>query len=182
MNLWNKNLLIGIGIGLLLSFLVVSVSLTPKYIEKEARQLGMIYPKELKAQTKKTSSQAEVKKSAYQASDKGQAAQPDSNNQADTSNNQADTGGQTNQSKPVSTSDNQPKPATSQAAINVVIPSGAASSEIAQLLADKGVIKDTKSFLARVSERRVSSKFHSGSYSFVAGEDINSVINKLVKG
>ncbi|CAM4258520.1 hypothetical protein [Paenibacillus typhae] len=75
-------------------------------------------------------------------------------------------------------------PASPQAAaagvIAVRIPAGSTLTQTAQLLANAGVISDQAGFLETAIGRKINTKIQSGSYNFIKGESVNSIIEKLI--
>lgn len=66
--------------------------------------------------------------------------------------------------------------------IDVVIPAGATTDEIAGILVDDGVIGSANSFVNRVKELDQASKLQSGTYVLVGGDDIDNIINIIATG
>ncbi|OKP83813.1 hypothetical protein [Paenibacillus sp. P32E] len=86
--------------------------------------------------------------------------------------------------KPKVTSSTVNTPATPAPAvagtISVKIPTGITLSETADLLAEAGVIDDKAEFLKSANNRKANTKIQYGGYSFIKGEGINSIIDKLI--
>lgn len=70
--------------------------------------------------------------------------------------------------------------AAANGAITVQIPTGITLYETADLLAEAGVVKDKNKFLQVANSRKVNKIIKYGSYSFNNGENINSIIDKLI--
>jgi UPF0755 protein len=66
--------------------------------------------------------------------------------------------------------------------VTVTIAEGTGGSEIAQMLADDGVISDASTFLSAAQKQNVDSEFKPGTYSFVTGSDVQNVIDRLIAG
>lgn len=66
--------------------------------------------------------------------------------------------------------------------IEVVIPAGATTNDIAVLLVDKGVIASSKAFVNRVQDLGQASKLQSGSYLLVGGSSLDDIIKILATG
>ncbi|AIQ47833.1 hypothetical protein R70723_19465 [Paenibacillus sp. FSL R7-0273] len=64
--------------------------------------------------------------------------------------------------------------------IAVRIPSGSTLTQTAQLLAKAGIISDQAGFLETAIDRKINTKIQSGSYNFIKGESVNSIIEKLI--
>lgn len=64
--------------------------------------------------------------------------------------------------------------------ISVRIPTGINLAQTADVLAEAGVIQDKDKFLQAANSRKVNKIIQYGSYSFVKGESINSIIDKLI--
>lgn len=77
-------------------------------------------------------------------------------------------------SRPTTTVDLSPR--------QVVIPAGASADKIASLLEAEGVIPSAKAFLTEVRARGVETALKPGTYEFVRGEPLESILNKLTKG
>lgn len=74
------------------------------------------------------------------------------------------------------------KPSEPPAAVPVTvrIPNGVTLNGTADLLAKAGVVKDKNAFLKSAKERKINTKIQSGTFSFEKGEDIDTVIQKLI--
>ena len=66
--------------------------------------------------------------------------------------------------------------------VNVTVPSGAGTSEIAALLYDNGVIASKSEFLSMVRKLNAELSLQSGSYTFTAGDDMSNIVNLLSSG
>lgn len=69
-----------------------------------------------------------------------------------------------------------------QADVQVVVPEGAAASEVADVLQNAGAIPSASDFLARAKELGVDARFQAGTYSFAAGMTLDDVINAVATG
>jgi UPF0755 protein len=67
-------------------------------------------------------------------------------------------------------------------AVEVFIPEGSTTKEIAVILKDKGVIADTKSFIDAVTERGVASQLQPGTYNLTTLMDVDDLIDVLILG
>jgi cell division protein YceG involved in septum cleavage len=65
--------------------------------------------------------------------------------------------------------------------INVVIPEGALCPKIADILLQKGVIKDKKEFLAKASELKLDTKLKSGEYQLSPSSSLEDILKTLSK-
>ncbi|RAR43365.1 endolytic transglycosylase MltG [Paenibacillus sp. MDMC362] len=84
------------------------------------------------------------------------------------------------QESPRVTNPEQPKtPAKAEAHIKVNIPSGNNLSDVANSLMDAGVIDNKQAFINKATENKINTKILSGTYSFTAGENYNSIITKI---
>lgn len=66
--------------------------------------------------------------------------------------------------------------------IDVVIPAGSTTDQIAGILVDDGVIGSAGAFVDRVKELDQASKLQSGTYVLVGGSDIDDIIKVLTTG
>ena len=64
----------------------------------------------------------------------------------------------------------------------VEIPKNTSSYEVAQLLKEKGIIKNTRLFLKVLTRNKIDKKIRAGIYEFSGRPYINDVIDKLIKG
>lgn len=64
---------------------------------------------------------------------------------------------------------------------NIVIPQGASSERIADLLVAQGLIKDKAAFLERAHQMGVESKFRAGTFNLSLGLTPEELIHRLVK-
>jgi cytoskeletal protein RodZ len=69
---------------------------------------------------------------------------------------------------------------TANTAVSVRIPDGSTLTETANILEKAGAIKDKELFLKAAKKRKINTIIRSGSYSFTKGEDIDSVIEKII--
>ena len=65
--------------------------------------------------------------------------------------------------------------------LNFVIPQGASSERIADLLVAQGLIKDKVAFLEKAHQMGVESKFRAGTFNLSRGLTPKELINRLVK-
>lgn len=70
---------------------------------------------------------------------------------------------------------------TQNGVISVDIPNGSTLNETATILADLGVIKDKNLFLRTAMDRKINKIIRYGKYSFDEGEEIDSIIDKLIR-
>lgn len=95
--------------------------------------------------------------------------------------------------KPVEDSVGKPKDATNptpkapdkpevktDAVISLRIPDGSTLTDTANILSKNGVVKDKDIFLKEANKRKINKKIQTGSYSFIKGESIDSIIEKLI--
>ncbi len=75
----------------------------------------------------------------------------------------------------------QGETSNSQFERNFVIPEGASSERIADLLVTQGLIKDKAKFLEVAHKMGVESKFRAGTFSLSLGLTIEELINRLLK-
>lgn len=66
--------------------------------------------------------------------------------------------------------------------IDVVIPAGSTTDQIADILVDDGVISSSNAFVERVKELDQASKLQSGTYVLVGGDDLDNIINIIATG
>lgn len=66
--------------------------------------------------------------------------------------------------------------------VTVYIPEGSGGTAIAAILLDAGVIDDEEAFYAEVSRQEADSSMKSGTYDFLTGADVSSVVSRLVLG
>ncbi|MCI7439419.1 MAG: endolytic transglycosylase MltG [Coriobacteriaceae bacterium] len=66
--------------------------------------------------------------------------------------------------------------------VEVVVPDGSSTSNIASILRDAGVISDASSFIQEVQRQNAEQKLKSGTYSLLTGSSVANVINQLVAG
>lgn len=69
-----------------------------------------------------------------------------------------------------------------ESSVPVVIPSGATTDQIGELLERKNVIKSKKAFYWYVRLSRQNESFQAGSYLIKPGDDVESIVDKIVKG
>ena len=70
---------------------------------------------------------------------------------------------------------------SSSQTINVVIPEGTLCPKIADILLQKGVIKDKKEFLAKASELKLDTKLKSGEYQLSPSSSLENILKTLSK-
>lgn len=75
-----------------------------------------------------------------------------------------------------------PEPSTVDNKVALVIPSGSSSEKIAHILADSQVIDSVEDFSRMCRALKVERKFIAGKYTFNKGENLSSIIAKLIKG
>jgi UPF0755 protein len=66
--------------------------------------------------------------------------------------------------------------------VTVTIPDGSLGSDIAKILYDAGVIANQQEFIRTVHSLGAESSMKSGSFHFVAGEDLEDIIRQLSEG
>jgi UPF0755 protein len=66
--------------------------------------------------------------------------------------------------------------------VQVTIPEGSSASQVAQALYDAGVISSTDDFLTQVHRQNLESSLKSGTYSFVTGSDVSTLLSLLTSG
>lgn len=69
-----------------------------------------------------------------------------------------------------------------ESSVPVVVPSGATTDQIGELLERKNVIKSKNAFYWYVRLSRQNESFQAGSYLIKPGDDVESIVNKIVKG
>ena len=68
------------------------------------------------------------------------------------------------------------------AEIEVVIPAGSSTDQIASILVDDGVIASANAFTNRVKQLNQVSSLQSGSYLMIGGDDLDNIIKMLASG
>ena len=68
------------------------------------------------------------------------------------------------------------------AEIEVVIPAGSSTDQIASILVDDGVIASANAFTNRVKQLNQASSLQSGSYLMIGGDDLDNIIKMLASG
>ena len=66
--------------------------------------------------------------------------------------------------------------------VTITIPDGSGAGQIAQILAENGLIADQSEFLSQVRRTEAESALKSGSYRIVAGSDATAIIELLTSG
>jgi UPF0755 protein len=66
--------------------------------------------------------------------------------------------------------------------VEIVIPSGASASDVAQILADEGVVANRTTFLARLRLNGEGSSFRAGKYRMLTGSSYDTIVQKLNAG
>lgn len=64
----------------------------------------------------------------------------------------------------------------------VVIPAGATAADVATILANKGVVANRTTFLARVKVNGDGARFQAGTYRLLTGSSYDAVVRKLSQG
>lgn len=65
--------------------------------------------------------------------------------------------------------------------IQYVIPGGSNLSDVASGLQKAGVIEDKQAFIDEATAQKINKFIQKGTYTFTAGEDMNSIIQKITK-
>lgn len=157
-----KNIMLGIGIGLVIASMANinkgSSQLTVEEIKKEAQKNGLIVLTVDEIINKQAPEEVQVP-----------AEQPA----------QAITPTQT----PAVVQAPTPTPAQTPSSqrIEVNIKSGMSSEEIAELLEEKGLLRDTKSFLRRLGELEMDERLKVGSFEINKGTGIDEIIKILTR-
>jgi len=96
---------------------------------------------------------------------------------------QADTPSTTQPSVSTQLSPDQPNNTQSPTQIerSIIIPNGASSERIADLLVAQGYIKDKASFLAEAHQMEVERQFRAGTFTMTLGLTTEEVIRRLIK-
>ncbi len=76
---------------------------------------------------------------------------------------------------------NEPQVAAGQE-VEVTIPDGSSTANIASILQQAGVISDSSSFLQEVQKQNADQKLKSGTYSLLTGSSVSNVIDQLMAG
>lgn len=76
---------------------------------------------------------------------------------------------------------NSENSSSSAQTINVVIPEGTLCPKIADILLQKGIIKDKKEFLAKASELKLDTKLKSGEYHLSPSSSLEDILKTLSK-
>jgi len=66
--------------------------------------------------------------------------------------------------------------------VNVTIKSGSTSAQIANILYDKGLIKDKNTFRIYLKINELGDKLQAGNYEFNTGMNVEEIVDKLLKG
>lgn len=66
--------------------------------------------------------------------------------------------------------------------VTITVPDGSGAAQVAQILADNGLIADQSEFLSEVRRTEAESALKSGSYRIVAGTDATAIIELLTSG
>lgn len=66
--------------------------------------------------------------------------------------------------------------------ITVVIPEGATTKQIGQTLQDQKVISNAGNFVSKVNARNAANSLKPGTYVFVGGAELDSIIDQLIAG
>jgi hypothetical protein len=155
--IFSKDFLMGIGVGCIISAIVVFMYYPGKLSDQEiisrASELGMVKQPWLNTKTEKKA-----------APDK--AAVPQNNSVTSTA----------IYKKPEQKINlEKPKIVSGQSA-TVVIRSGMGSETISRMLEENGAVKDQHEFYKIITEHRAHSKFRTGIYTIPAGTDIDKIV------
>ncbi|PAD75952.1 endolytic transglycosylase MltG [Paenibacillus campinasensis] len=74
----------------------------------------------------------------------------------------------------------EPKPPAEEP-IKLVVVRGSMLADVAEDLLQAGIIEDKQAFIARASSRNINRRVQTGTYSFKAGEDFDTIISELTK-
>ena len=88
---------------------------------------------------------------------------------------------QTSQDQPAVTPTPEPTPAPMPIEQNFIIPNGASSERIAELLVAQGILKDKESFLVSVHNIGAEKKFRAGTFTLSLGLTTEELIHRLIK-
>lgn len=159
-NFFKKDFLLGVGIGLIISAVLISffspAELTDEEIIAKASKLGMVLPNEGSSKTAASPVKAQDK-----IQDKAQDKAPVK---------------ETVESK-------QPlqQPTGEISKVQIRVTSGMGSETIARILEEKGVVKDRNKFLDVVTAHRAHTRFRNGTFSVPAGGDMDDIV-KIMTG
>lgn len=155
-----KEILLGIGIGFIISAIFVSAfgskPLTDREIRDRAAQLGMVEkPAAVQGKTDKPAGQETVGQKVYSSKEKAnpQPALPPA-------------------AKPVP---QQAEEAIPQS-VTITVTSGMGSERIAGMLKARGAIQDQRAFLRVVSEHNAHQRFRDGTFKIPAGTDMDEIV------
>ncbi len=158
--LLQKEFLLGVGVGFIISAIMVSVfgtgNLSDQEIMTRAAKLGMVQ-KEQKGKQENPADVLSGKTTAEQVynevyeNNSGKPAVPAAKTEASSS--------------PVS--------------VQVVIRSGTGSEQIARMLEEKGVVQDQHEFYKVVTEMKAHTRFRTGTFTVPAGGDMREIVEIL---
>ncbi|PKM47594.1 MAG: hypothetical protein CVV03_02335 [Firmicutes bacterium HGW-Firmicutes-8] len=153
-NFLKKDFLLGVGIGLIISAVLISffspVELTDEEIIAKAAKLGMVLPNEGSSKTAA---------SPVKAQDKTQDKAPVK---------------ETVESKPP-----LQQPTGEISKVQITVTSGMGSETIARILEEKGVVKDRDEFLDVVTAHKAHTRFRNGTFSLPVGGDMDDIVKIL---
>ena len=69
-----------------------------------------------------------------------------------------------------------------QGEVTIRVTSGASTADIARMLVDEDVIENERDFTKQANEAGIDQKLEAGTYRFLRGESIESILDKLEKG
>jgi hypothetical protein len=151
-----KNIMLGIGIGLIFSSMLnISMSskeMTVEEIKKEAERYNLI-----------VLTKEEIMNNPAPTEEPTTAPTP------------TPTAVPTNSPSPT------PKSVTSDKIIKITVESGMSSEDISNLLAEAGVLKDKKAFMKRLGELGVDSRLKIGSFEIPKGSGYDDIIKILTR-
>ncbi len=144
-----RDFLLGLGIGLIISAVLVSFFDSPQLSDQEiisrAAKLGMVQPGS-------RTSQASTSRQVYQ---------------------------NPGLSSPVVGEQTVPPPAGPKSSIQVTVTSGMGSETIARILEEKGAIRDRQQFLKVVTEHQAHTRFRNGTFTIPVGGKMEEILKIL---
>jgi len=165
LNIFRKDFLLGIGLGFLLSALIVNFSsadkLTDSEIMERASQLGMVQGAE------KETDKAPGLPAKTPVND------AEKNTVSDAEKEPVNTA----EKDPVKTGESQPPENTKF--VKFVIRPGTGSEEIARMLEEQDVVTDRNQFYRLVTEKGAHRRFRTGTFDLPSGADMEEILKIL---
>lgn len=157
-----KNILLGIGIGLIIASMInISMGdkdMTVEQIRQEAAKHSLI-----------VLTSEEIMSTRTPAENEAPAASP------------AATPAPTEAAKPAVTPGPTVKPAAPGEKVTVTVTSGMSSEDVSNLLLEAGLLKDKKAFMERLNELGMDSRLKVGTFEIVKGSQFDEIIRLLTK-